>query len=278
MTSKYLSCPSMCCKHYNTYGLFILLLTLVVVEGSVGLFTGARMSLSAAPVPGPILIQPKTLPAFQDPSPDFKAVLIGPVTASPGDLIVLDASKSIGVTKYSWSPAGHSGGFLEVDDGERIVMAYGSPGRYTFVLACAGIVGDTLQLDQLVHTIVVGKPAPPKPAPGPVPPVPPSRFGLTEVARKIAVEVNNPEGAAILANNYDAISSAISAGAYRVVDEAFEAVAEKNRESLSAEQKNIWSNFAVQLPEKFKELFEQKVVHTLPQLAEAFLEVAKGLR
>lgn len=221
---------------------------------------------------------PRLQAVFKDEAEVFKPVLVGPETASPGDLIVLDATMSVGVSAFKWTPAGHSGGFLEVDNGARIVMAYGKPGRYTFVLAVAGSVEGQLFLDQLVHTVVVGKPAPPRPDPKPEPPVPPSKFGLREFIKKIALEVQDPEGAAILANNYDAVSSAISAGAYKIVDDAFAAVAERNRDGLSDEQKTTWSDFSVKVPGKFKELFEANKVHTLPQLAEAFLEVAKGLR
>lgn len=89
------------------------------------------------------------------------AVIAGPAKAELGDLVVLDASESVG-TAREWKLIGSDKTFLPVDGGLRAVFASGTPGVYRFVLAVAD-GGETATVDLAVHEVTIGAPKPPTP-------------------------------------------------------------------------------------------------------------------
>lgn len=100
-----------------------------------------------------------------------KAIVTGPKESALGDLVILDASESVGTSRL-WllavSPVPKS--FLPVDSGTRCVFATGTPGRYVFVLVVAGTGPNGNALAEMAtHALDVGGPAP-GPDPGPTPP------------------------------------------------------------------------------------------------------------
>jgi len=98
------------------------------------------------------------------------AVINGPSEAEPGDLIILDASRSSNATTFKWLLVNSKKTFLPVDQNERCVFSSGTPQEYIFVLIAAG--GDNNgKLDVAVaeHRVVVGSPIDPV---NPTPPVP----------------------------------------------------------------------------------------------------------
>ena len=107
------------------------------------------------------------------------AVIEGPTEAPPGDLVILDASKSDAVS-FAWALVPKGKSFLPVDGGKRVVFASGSAGTYTFVLATATADG---QVALALHVLTVGKPLPPPidPPDPPNPPEPPSTTRPTAV-------------------------------------------------------------------------------------------------
>lgn len=120
---------------------------------------------------------PRQQPATQAGAQQFSIPIIdGPDgSVEPGDLVILDASRSTNAEQYSWVLANSNKTFLPVDGGKKVVFSSGTPGEYVFILATAGKdeVGN-IALGLLKRPIVVGKPEPPGPGPGPAPePVPP---------------------------------------------------------------------------------------------------------
>jgi hypothetical protein len=91
------------------------------------------------------------------------AVIEGPEKALPGELVVLNSSKSVG-DNHKWiTPEGIStaqAGCTAIDS--QIFFATPRPGSYTFVL----IVADkTAAIEYARHTVVIGNPIAPEPPP-----------------------------------------------------------------------------------------------------------------
>ncbi len=100
---------------------------------------------------------------------DPKAVIEGPSQANPGDLVILDATKSAG-TGHVWKLVGSKKSYLPVNGGTQCVFASGDAGVYTFVLA----VADGGKASLAEHSVTVGTPPPPIPVPPPTPPPDPT--------------------------------------------------------------------------------------------------------
>lgn len=100
----------------------------------------------------------------------------GPTTATPGDLIVLEARGDSEAVR--WFLGNSPKTFLPVDGGKRVVFASGTPGEYRFFAVGATVDAGKISLDDDTHTVVIGTPGPapvpPNPTPNPTPvPVPP---------------------------------------------------------------------------------------------------------
>ena len=117
---------------------------------------------------------------------DATAVITGPEIASPGDLIILDASGS-DADSLVWSLANSDKSFLMFEGNRKCVFASGASGQYVFLLATAKN-GDTAASVALSrHTVTIGLPIPPQPPePGPGPkPVPPPGPELSAIAKQV---------------------------------------------------------------------------------------------
>lgn len=106
-----------------------------------------------------------------------KAVINGPTSAAPGDLVILSADGSTGAA-YRWQLVGSSKSFLPVNDNRQAVFASGTPGVYHFALAVADAT-DPLTVDLAIHAVTIGRP---DPSPGPDDP-PPDQPDTPEVDR-----------------------------------------------------------------------------------------------
>jgi hypothetical protein len=116
---------------------------------------------------------------------DATAVITGPETASPGDLIILDASGS-DCDSRKWLLVGSDKSFLQFEEGRKCVFASGVSGRYHFVLATAKQGDSAVSLATSIHTITIGTPAPTPPGPDPQPtPVPPPGPELSAIAKQV---------------------------------------------------------------------------------------------
>lgn len=119
-----------------------------------------------------LLILSAALPVLAQPP---KAIITGPKEANVGDLVILDASQSTGLS-YAWALLASDKTYLPVDGGVRVVFASGTPGEYIFALVAAGQNNNGgAAADVATWTVkVLGtSPSPvPSPAPQPVPPAP----------------------------------------------------------------------------------------------------------
>lgn len=149
-----------------------------------------------------------------------KAVITGPKEAAVGDMVVMDASESVGTSRlWLQAVAPMPKSFLPVDSGTRCVFATGTPGRYVFVLVVAGTGANGNALAEMAtHTLDVGGPAPgPNPTPPPsTNPCPIPVGSLLTAAKAVAAVKTGREDAAMLATLYqDASRLVLSAPAAR---------------------------------------------------------------
>lgn len=102
---------------------------------------------------------------------DVTAKVVGPSEVVPGELVVLDATTTVGATKFKWKTLGNVSpkDYKVFEEGKVLVFSTSLVGEYNFIL---GAFGDS-DGDILVHKLVVGLPVPPVPPTPPTPPVPP---------------------------------------------------------------------------------------------------------
>ena len=128
-----------------------------------------------------------------------QAVIDAPSKALPGELVVLNSSKSKG-DNHKWiTPEGIStaqAGCTAIDS--QVFFATPRAGSYTFYL----IVSDkTAAIDYAKHTVVIGDSVLPKPDPDAPPVTQPSEFAkLLELSRVNSLSLNDPATRAALAN------------------------------------------------------------------------------
>jgi hypothetical protein len=126
-----------------------------------------------------------------------EAIIVAPDKALPGELVVLNSSKSKG-DNHKWiTPEGIStaqAGCTAIDS--QVFFATPRAGSYTFYL----IVSDkTAAIDYAKHTVVIGDSASPKPDPE-LPPTQPGDFAkLTQISRANSLALNDPKTRASLA-------------------------------------------------------------------------------
>lgn len=111
------------------------------------------------------------------------AVVTGPEQAAPGDLIILDATKS-DCDAIKWTLANSTKSYLPVNNDRQCVFASGEAGQYVFVVSTAKAEGSVATVAVAKFTITIGSPQPtPTPGPTPVPPIPPQPV-LTGLAKQ----------------------------------------------------------------------------------------------
>ena len=181
---------------------------------------------------------------------EAKAVIDGPKQVLPGDLIVLDASRSQG-RAFHWV-LNSKKTFLTFENGRKLVFATGTPQEYVFVL----IVGDSdgrekVSVDIAEHRVTVGS------LPGPSPDLPRGRWGFAQAACgwvKELVPDDQRHYAEELAKNFEATAAVIENGEYDGLpgDEAIKkanlALQSLNRASLKYVDSNNQGDTKVWLP------------------------------
>ena len=134
-----------------------------------------------------------------------EAIIDAPSKALPGELVVLNSSKSKG-DNHKWiTPEGIStaqSGCTAIDS--QVFFATPRAGSYTFYL----IVSDkTAAIDYAKHTVVIGDSVLPRPDPD-VPPSNPGEFAkLLELSRVNSLSLNDPSTRAALATSLKKIVS-----------------------------------------------------------------------
>jgi hypothetical protein len=226
---------------------------------------------------------------------EAKAVIDGPKQALPGDLVVLDASRSQG-RAFHWALLNSGKTFLTFENGRKLVFATGTPQEYVFVL----IVGDSdgrekVSVDIAEHRVTVGD------VPGPSPDLPRGRWGFAQAAYgwvKELVPDDQRHYAAELARNFEATAAAIENGDYvglpqdEAVEKANLVLQSLNRASLKYVDANNAGDTRAWLP--FFAAWQQKAdshnpptddhpqadgtLRSVRDYAQAYKETAAGLK
>ena len=215
------------------------------------------------------------------------AVITGPTQSNPGDLVILDASKSQDATAFAWALAGSDKTFLETDNGAKLVFASGTEGQYTFFLVAAGVDGNKPAINIAKHLLTIGNPGPgpgPNP-PGPTPnpdPLPPGKYGLASFARDSAAGVSldpaaKTKSATALASSFDSIASTIAAGAIKTPADAIGATQANNITALGT-YRDAWRPWAETLRVKLNGLSDGGQMVSMEDYTTAWREIATGLR
>jgi hypothetical protein len=214
------------------------------------------------------------------------AVIDGPTTVAPGDLVILSGERSR-ASDFAWRLCNTEKSFLAVDGGRRCVFASGSPGKFTFVLAVAA--GDRVALAQ--HTVEITapepppnpNPGPPVPAPGPPEPdLPPGKFNLARLARDWALTTvlldpaQRKETARSLAASFASMSAAIAAGTVSDPAEILARTLAANQAALGS-QRDAWKGWGAKLAQALEAFHAQGTLRSAESYATAWREIAQGL-
>jgi hypothetical protein len=242
-----------------------------------------------------------------------KAIINGPVTGTPGELMVLDASQSEGADLYRWSVSpdlvGRKTFETLCNDASRIRIC-SIPGRYVYTLAVSNAEG----IDLLSWTVdIPGNPPPnpptpgppgpnPEPTPEPLPPAPnppeptpptpgptpppdpePLPEGRFGIARDIfiwstAVKTKSLKSECLaIAEACAAVRSQIAAGALNSAMEIISTFAAQNRIALGDSLPN-WRTVGERLAARIQALSDAGRLDTSDDWVTLFVELELGFR
>lgn len=213
-------------------------------------------------------------------------VVIGPNSASAGDLVVLDASESVG-TAFAWAVVPELANdrltILPIEGGKKCILV-SVPGQYTVILAVATKDGIALKK----HTVTVRgtlpgpqpgpRPGPaPQPDPGPQPP-PDGEFKLAAYVISISNLMPDKTKASGFAQAFDSVASEAAAGALRTASQIDSATANANRTVIAGQDRNSWLPFFTKLNEQVDKLSESGDLQSTDDYVTAWSEIAEGFR
>ena len=225
-----------------------------------------------------------------------KAIINGPATAVPGELVTLDASGSQGENlRFRWSVQPDQPGrimFEECPKGSGKIRISTFPGVWHYTV----FVFNAEDSDVLTWAVTIPggtvptpsptppAPTPPSPAPpAPVPPTPPpqpSTFGIRDQIRVWAMTVSSPNkvaNAARLADAADALAAAVAAGTTSGPAKILAALTAANALALGSDLA-AWKSFGVSYAAAIGGLYAMKKLPTDADWAEMLRETAAGLR
>lgn len=201
-----------------------------------------------------------------------KIVIKAPIEAEIGELIRFDVSSSW-AESFKWILVPLSGDFEVYNDGRCAVFSARKTGEYMFIVACAfeGTV------DVTTHTVRVGNPTP-RPGDYPVVPEPAVAAPLSDwLSYWCSLTVRVESEARELADSFDGIAAAISAGVYTTPEEIIKATGEANRQALG-DSLTAWKPVLLSLQNEFKTRAIAGTLASPEQHANVWREVANGLR
>lgn len=230
-----------------------------------------------------------------------KAIINGPATAVPGELVTLDASGSQGENlRFRWSVQPDQPGrimFEECPKGSGKIRISTFPGVWHYTV----FVFNAEDSDVLTWAVTIPggtvptpsptppaptppAPTPPSPAPpAPVPPTPPpqpSKFGLRDQIPVWAMTVTSPNkvaNAVRLADAADALAAAVAAGTTSGPAKILAALTAANAAALGTDLQS-WKAFGVSYAAAIGGLYAMKKLPTDADWAEMLRETAAGLR
>jgi hypothetical protein len=130
--------------------------------------------------------------------------------------------------------------------------------------------------------VIIGEDPGPDPEPSaPEPSFPEARYNLQKKAHSLAISkvpaAIRKGSAAAVAKSFESMASAVAAGAIMEVDDLLKKTAESNRAAVGA-NKAAWEPFFKEMQDTLYSLYESKQMVTASDFAEAWREVAVGLK
>ena len=130
--------------------------------------------------------------------------------------------------------------------------------------------------------VIIGEDPGPSPDPvAPEPSFPEARYNLQKKAHSLAISkvpaAIRKGSAAAVAKSFESMASAVAAGAIMEVDDLLKKTAESNRAAVGA-NKAAWEPFFKEMQDTLYSLYESKQMVTASDFAEAWREVATGLK
>jgi hypothetical protein len=130
--------------------------------------------------------------------------------------------------------------------------------------------------------VIIGEDPGPTPDPSvPDPVFPEGRYNLQKTAYSLAMgkvpAVTRKGSATAVAKSFESMASAVAAGAVKEVDDLLKKTAESNRAAVGA-NKAAWEPFFKEMQDTLYSLYEGKQMVTATDFAEAWREVAAGLK
>lgn len=214
--------------------------------------------------------------------------IVGPTGGQPGDILLLDATKS-DAEHFDWGvtpklPEGRPT-ILPLEGGKKCIVT-SVPGNYTVFLA--GSNGEGVKLVEW-GVKVGGDPTPPTPGPTPpgpqpTPPTPtpptPSPTGLAAEAVKWTEAVTSPtrvEDAHKLSGAFEAAAAEIVAGQDSQPQQFLQALARHNSAAIPADRRSAWAPFEQAFVAKVNELYKGGKLSSRDAWATMFREISVGL-
>lgn len=216
-----------------------------------------------------------------------RAVISGPTRARGLQLVALDASESVAAEGgLCWVQLSHpDDAVLTFEGGQKVVLLTPASGRVELLLIAVGLDGGKAVADQKRWSIAIGDdpgpnpPGPNPPGPGPTPPPDPGRFNLAAevLAWSAAVPADQRSLAPRLAENFEAVASAVAAGVMKLPADIIGETNKRNTVTQGASRKN-WGGFWESLRQRLNGLADRGELKTPEDYATAWREIAAGLR
>lgn len=216
-----------------------------------------------------------------------KAIIVGPNEARPGDLVILDASRSEGIA-FEWVLTNSSKTYLPVERGTKVVFSSGEPGEYIFVLVVGGEDNNkALVVSTAQHKVTITNN--PNPGPGPyVPPtpqppvvinVPEGKFGVSKPAFEWAKSTGDKVTAIKMSIVFESIAAQIAAGGLKSPEDIIKETAAKNKEAAGSNYELWKTKFFAPLNVELNRLGnDENKLNTLEAHAECWKELSVALK
>lgn len=200
-------------------------------------------------------------------------VIEGSQKVKIGQLARLSVTKSAGkVFKWVVIPAGVD--FEVYNNGQNVIFSSGTPGEFTFVVACA----NNNEVDVKVVVIVVGEGDAVNPVDPPGPPVPPVTGLAGKVVEwsKLVTSPAKKAEAGRLAVSFASIQAEINSGKLTTAEEIISATKTANQSALGTSI-TAWVPFLEKLQAEMRSQAEAGLLVTADQHAQMWGEIATGL-
>lgn len=237
------------------------------------------------------------------------AMITGPSNGQPGELIILDAGKSV-ADVFAWSVAAQQAGqevaYKVTPDGRKLKLE-SIPGRYRVTLFVANQYG----IDRAFWVVTIGgapnpNPPEPEPEPTPVPPTPPEpepnptppdpdptppepepepvfpdgQFGIAKDVYRWAGEVKSDSRTAeakALATGFETVAARVDAGTLKGTSTILSAILAANQKALGSAITK-WQEFGNKFGGTMQSLYQSGKLNTEADWATFLKESAAGLK